>query len=102
MGASKGRPKPEGSGRGKGVENVITQDLRTMAMGSLAAVGGQKYLEQQAIVNPVAYMTFIGKFVPRDVVANVNANITFGMTSEQKLEMLQKIIANAETRGNDR
>jgi len=67
-GAPKGRPKPEGAGRAKGTLNKNTADLKAMAFAALnAGAGGQAFLEQQKRDNPVAFLNFIAKFVPRDL-----------------------------------
>lgn len=62
-----------------------------MITGALSAVGGQKYLEQQAVENPVAFMTLLGKIVPKDVnlggqpenPVNHNMSISPVLTPEQ-------------------
>lgn len=56
-----------GQGRPKGIPNKHTADLKKMVFGALENGGGQTWLEQQMVDNPVAYMTLLGKFVPRDV-----------------------------------
>ena len=63
--------KPKGlkktGGRKKGSVNKTTKALKDMIFGALYAVGGQKYFEQQAIDNPIAYMTLIGKYIPSEI-----------------------------------
>jgi len=67
-GAPKGRPKPEGSGRQPGQANKNTADLKAMAFAALnSGSGGQAFLEQQKHENPVAFLNFISKFIPRDI-----------------------------------
>jgi hypothetical protein len=56
-----------GGGSRKGKPNKIPSDLKLMAFGALEAGGGQKWLEQQMIDNPAAFMSFLGKFVPKDL-----------------------------------
>lgn len=51
-------------GRQKGTPNKITAGLKEMILASLDKVGGQEYLEKQAVLNPTAYMTLIGKVLP--------------------------------------
>lgn len=60
------KKKPRGASR-KGCPNKNTATIKSMIEGALSAVGGQKYLEQQAMENPVAFMTLVGKILPRDV-----------------------------------
>lgn len=38
-----------------------------MINGALNAVGGQKYLEVQAVENPVAFMNLIKAVIPKDI-----------------------------------
>lgn len=54
-------------GRKAGTPNKITTDLREMVLGALAKAGGQKYLETQATVNPVAFLSMLGKCLPKEV-----------------------------------
>lgn len=54
-------------GRAKGTPNVVTRELREMILGALDSVGGQSYLEQQAADNPQAFLTLVGKTLPKDV-----------------------------------
>ncbi len=61
------RPPAAGKGRKKGVPNKITRDLKEMILGALSAVGGQRWLEDQANENPAAFMTLIGKVLPLQV-----------------------------------
>jgi hypothetical protein len=56
-------PGPD-AGRKKGVTNKITRDLKAMILGALEANGGQNYLEKQALENPVAFLTLLGKVLP--------------------------------------
>jgi hypothetical protein len=68
MAAPKGhRPPYAGMGRPKGATNKVTGDIKAMVDGALAAKGGQKWLEEQADINPVAFMTLIGKCLPKDL-----------------------------------
>lgn len=55
-----------GPGRPKGSANRVTADLRTLITESLTVAGGVKYLADQAVINPQAYLSLIGKALPRD------------------------------------
>ena len=64
--------KPEnltnkGRGRPKGAQNKSTVAIKEMLLASLDQVGGQAYFQQQAIENPNAYMSLIGKIIPAEV-----------------------------------
>lgn len=63
--------KTSGQGRPKGVSNKATKAIKDMIEGALSAVGGQKYLEAQAIENPVAFMGLVAKILPKDIQATL-------------------------------
>jgi hypothetical protein len=58
-------------GRVAGTPNKITKDLKDMILGALEDVGGQKYLEAQATENPAAFMSLMGKTLPKDIRADI-------------------------------
>jgi hypothetical protein len=64
-----------GKGRKKGVQNKNTQELKAMIKSALDNVGGVEYFVMQAKENPVAFMTLIGKILPKEVIAEVNSEI---------------------------
>lgn len=70
-------------GRKKGSVNKITGDLRGLIMGALEAAGGQQYLQDQAKNNPAAFISLLGKVVPKDVTLNTNGslNLTISLGS---------------------
>lgn len=55
------------TGRPAGSVNKVPVEIRAMIRQALDGVGGVSYLQQQAIENPVAFMTLIGKVIPTDV-----------------------------------
>ena len=63
----KGVTKEKTGGRKKGVANVVTKELRDMILGALDDAGGQKYLAAQAIDNPGAFLSLVGKVLPKDM-----------------------------------
>lgn len=65
------------TGRAKGTPNKSTKAIKDMIEGALSDVGGRKYLAQQAIENPAAFMTLVGKILPKDltVTADTTLNI---------------------------
>ena len=69
-------------GRQKGATNKTTAELKEMILGALSEVGGQAYLVQQALDNPNAFMTLVGKVVPRDLNAAVEAAATIKFVNE--------------------
>ena len=68
------RPPNAGKGRVKGVPNKTTADVRNMLIASLDAVGGQAYLEKQAIDNPKAYLSLVSKVIPSEVKSQVTGS----------------------------
>lgn len=54
-------------GRSKGTPNRISADLRDMIAGALSDVGGREYLAKQARENPSAFLTLIGKTIPKEI-----------------------------------
>ena len=83
MGAIKGTLPPNaGKGRGKGNTNKINKELKDLIRGALDDAGGQKYLTRQANENPVAFMTLLGKIVPKDINNNVTGLIAHKVVFE--------------------
>jgi hypothetical protein len=67
MPAPKGtRPPNAGKGRKKGAANKITKNLREMILGALEDAGGQAYLAEQARANPSAFLSLLGRIIPRE------------------------------------
>jgi len=61
-----GTGKP-GPGRPKGSGDKISRGVKEMVIAALNGVGGQAYLEEQAVENPKAFLTLIGKVIPLQV-----------------------------------
>jgi len=61
-----GRPKglPKTGGRKAGVNAV--NDLRKTILESLELAGGKDYLYRQANENPAAYLSLVGKVIPKE------------------------------------
>ena len=72
-------------GRKPGSLNKITKDINEALIESFDILGGVNYLVEQGKANPVAYMSLLGKKLPKDVNNNVTLN---------KSELLQEIVAN--------
>ena len=73
-----GRPKgiPKTGGRKPGVSNKLTRDVKEMILTALSDLGGVEYLKQNAIENPVAFMTLIGKVLPLTVAGDSDNPLT--------------------------
>lgn len=62
---------PRGAGRPKGSPNKLGGEIQAMLKTSLSRAGGIDYLVQQSRENPAAYMSLIGKLLPRQLQAQV-------------------------------
>lgn len=67
------RPGERRGGRQAGTPNKIPKALREMILEALESAGGVKYLQQQASANPGAFLTLIGKVIPKDVHAEIKS-----------------------------
>src|SRR5215469_6613488 len=77
MPAPKGsRPPNAGKGRPKGAANRMNRTLREMILGALDDAGGQAYLAEQARENPVAFLTLLGRVLPREPIESPPQVIT--------------------------
>lgn len=64
--------KKTGGGSRKGKPNKVSADLKAMIQGALDDVGGQKYLAQQARENPSAFLTLVGRTLPKELAGAVD------------------------------
>lgn len=76
-------PNLKGGSR-KGIPNKATGELKAMILQALENQGGVQYLETQAVANPGAFMSLIGKVLPMTLVGAgeggshiVNVNVKF-------------------------
>jgi hypothetical protein len=67
VGESSSPKRKKVAGRVAGTPNKVTKEIKDMIQGALEQAGGQAYLYQQALDNPTAFMTLIGKILPKDV-----------------------------------
>ena len=70
-----GTGKP-GPGRPKGSGDKISRGVKEMVIAALNGVGGQAYLEEQAVENPKAFLTLIGKVLPTTVAGDPDNPLT--------------------------
>lgn len=61
------KPGERRGGRTKGVPNKLTGDVRAMILAALTKAGGERYLLTQATENPTAFMTLVGKVLPKEI-----------------------------------
>jgi len=52
------------------VPNKLNADLRALILGALEDAGGRDYLTQQAMQNPGAFLTLVGKVLPSQMVGD--------------------------------
>lgn len=64
--------KREGAGRKKGSPNKTTTEVKNAILKAFDEVGGSKYLVEVAKENPTAFLTLLGKVLPKDINADVN------------------------------
>lgn len=72
-------PPAAGMGRKKGVPNKHTKAIKEMILGALSDVGGQEYLAEQAIENPVAFMGLIAKVIPSEIKSQVEGALSISV-----------------------
>ena len=65
-----------GGGSRKGVPNKATAEIKAMIEGALEQAGGQAYLLQQAHDNPNAFLTLVGKILPKQVDSTITGDLT--------------------------
>lgn len=70
------------NGRPKGTPNKITTDLKQMILNALEKAGGEEYLRTQAFANPQAFMPLLGKVLPKEVKAEVEAKMNVTIINE--------------------
>ena len=87
MSDTKPRPPNAGKGRPKGTPNKVTGELKEMILGALDEAGGQKYLVQQAAGNPTAFLALLGRVLPRQVDATLEATVRQCDVSAEPLSM---------------
>jgi hypothetical protein len=75
------KPGERRGGRQKGTPNKINSDIKAMILGALSAKGGQKYFEEQADLNPSAFMGLVGKVLPTTLANDPNAPFSITIVS---------------------
>ena len=64
-------------GRQKGVTNKVNRELKDMILGALDDAGGQSYLAARAIDCPGAFLTLVGKCLPKEAPPSQEQSVDF-------------------------
>lgn len=75
------KPGERRGGRKKGVPNKLTGQLKDMILGALEDAGGQEYLKLQAVNNPNAFLSLVGKVLPLQVTGSQGGPLVFNVIS---------------------
>lgn len=65
--AGKKPGSPKTGGRKKGTPNKLTADVKGMILEALDKAGGVDYLLLQSESNPTAFLTLVGKVLPKEM-----------------------------------
>ena len=65
------KPGERRGGRKVGTPNKIPNEVREMILAALDGAGGVEHLQRQATDNPGAFLTLVGKMLPKDVRGDV-------------------------------
>jgi hypothetical protein len=79
-------------GRPKGRANGVNSDIRGMMHQALHRVGGVKYLAQQAIDHPGAFLTLLAKVMPAHIVSESSNHLHLHLEAAMEVskQMLQQ------------
>ena len=69
---AKRKPPRAGMGRPKGSPNKITKTIREAIEAAFSEVGAERYLVEQATLNPQAFMALLSKLLPAQIQAEVS------------------------------
>lgn len=75
VGGSAKQAGNRGLGRKKGVPNKFTGALKEMVREALDQAGGVEYLTTQALESPAAFLTLVGKLLPAEINARIEAEV---------------------------
>ena len=92
-----GDTKPKASGRKKGSINKTTAELKEMILEAANRAGKDEngkggtieYLTAQANTNPAAFMSLLGKVLPKDI--NVRRDPIEDMTDDQLRQLIARL-----------
>ena len=96
MAFKKGEPRPANAGKKKGSQNKITASLKEMILGALDEAGGLTYLSEQAIANPSAFLTLLGKVLPTTLANDKDNPVKFAIIDVPNRESREQWLKNNE------
>ncbi len=64
-----------GGGSRKGRPNKITRDVRETIIHAFYEAGGSAYLQKQAKKNPAAFLSLLGRTLPKDIRAEITVTL---------------------------
>ncbi len=89
-------PTPNKGGRRKGVPDKRTTDVVYKILTSLDKVGGIKYLMRMANEQPAAYLSLVGKCIPRNL--NISGVVDLNHNSFDANSWLEQQIAASQSK----
>jgi hypothetical protein len=84
------KPGERRGGRRAGTPNKVTKELRVMVLEALDRAGGVAYLTKQAHANPTAFLSLVGKLLPREIQPEENRRLTLGELIEASYARLEE------------
>ena len=75
-----------GAGRKPGVPNKLSSDVKAMILGALEDAGGREYLLTQAVNNPAAFLTLVGKVLPLQLAGDPDHPVQFVVRGPSPVE----------------
>jgi len=95
MGFRRGEPRPANAGRRPGSRNRNTRALKDTILTALNEAGGVKYLTEQALANPAAFLTLVGKVLPLTIAGDRDKPLEVKLSRAELAERAHKEIDEA-------
>ena len=89
-----------GAGRPPGAPNRYTADVRQMVLAALDAVGGQQYLQRQALANPAIFLSLVARTMPVKVTGDpdhpIEVNVAVTVVGDMRSSLRSRLFENGE------
>jgi len=95
MGFKRGEPRPANAGRRPGSRNRNTRALKDTILTALNEAGGVKYLTEQALANPAAFLTLVGKVLPLTIAGDRDKPLEVKLSRAELAEQSRREIREA-------